>query len=99
MAGASLRQLWRGQLPLNVAFWRYLISYGLILNLVATFAALMAIVNEAHIAWAIFLHVLPLPYGIVSAVGTWRSADRSTDVLAHSARIMAILWLVFWLIL
>ncbi len=101
MAEASLRQLWQGQLPLNVAFWRYLINYGLILNLAATIAAIVAITSELHIAWAIILHLLPLPYGIVSAVGTWRSAGLTTENagFANAARIVIILWLAFWLIL
>ena len=31
-----LRALWRGELPLEVAFWHYAIYYGLILNLAAS---------------------------------------------------------------
>ena len=100
MAAASLRQLWQGQLPLNVAFWRYLINYGLILNLAATIAAIVAITSEFHIAWAIILHFLPLPYSLLSAVGAWRSADRSGEnsSLAKAAKIVVVLWLAFWLV-
>jgi hypothetical protein len=101
MAEASFRQLWRGELPLNVAFWRYLINYGLILNLAATIAAIVAIASELHIAWAIILHLLPLPYSIVSAVGTWRSADLCAENsgFANAAKIVVVLWMAFWLFL
>jgi hypothetical protein len=97
----TLNQLWRGQLPLDVAFWRYLINYGLILNLAATIAAIAAIASGLHIAWAIILHLLPLPYSIVSAVGTWRSADLSAENsgFANAAKTVVVLWLAFWLFL
>lgn len=100
MAAASLRQLWFGQLPLNVAFWRYLINYGMILNLAATISAIVAIANELHIAWAIILHFLPLPYSLLSAVGTWRSANCSGENagFANAAKIVIVLWLAFWLV-
>ena len=61
-----LRELWLGQLPLEVAFWKYAIIYGLALNLIATGTALVLIVLNAPIAIAIVMHLLPVPYSILA---------------------------------
>lgn len=97
----SLKQLWRGQLPLREAFWRYLITYDLILNLGATIATLTAILAEAPIALAIALHLLPLPYSLLAGIGTWRSTERyeGNPSLANAAKTAIIIWIVFWLFL
>ena|SRR3990170_6669720 len=89
-----LKQLWRGQLPLGEAFWRYTFSYNFMLNLAATIASLTLIVTKAPIALAIIVHFLPLPYAVLSAVGTWRSADRyeGKRSYAAAAKIAAIIW-------
>ena len=73
---ASLKALWLGQLPLREAFWRYAITYDLILNLAATMAALTLVLAEAPIVLAAIAHFLPLPYSLFAATGAWRSADR-----------------------
>ena len=96
---ALLMQLWRGQLPLQEAFWRYLITYDLILNLCATLSALTAVLASAPIALAAVLHLLPVPYSLFAATGAWRSADRyeGNPSLANAAKIAIIIWIGFWL--
>ena len=98
-AFTSFKQLWRGQLPLPEAFWRYFITYDLILNLVATTASLTTIVAGAPIALALVLHLLPVPYSLFAATGAWRSADRfeGNPSLANAAKIAIIIWIGFWL--
>ena len=98
-AFTSFKQLWRGQLPLPEAFWRYLITYDLILNLGATTASLTTILAEEPIALAVIIHLLPLPYSLFAAIGTWRSADRyeGNPSLANAAKIAIIIWIGFWL--
>ena len=95
----SFKQLWRGQLPLPEAFWRYLITYDLILNLMATTASLTTILAGAPIALALVLHLLPVPYSLFAATGAWRSADRfeGNPSLANAAKIAIIIWIGFWL--
>jgi hypothetical protein len=97
----SLKQLWLGQLPLREAFWRYAITYDLILNLAATMAALTLILAEAPIILAAIVHFLPLPYSLFAATGTWRSADRyeGNPSLVSAAKIAIIIWIGFWLFL
>ncbi len=96
---ASLKALWLGQLPLQEAFWRYTITYDLILNLAATMAALTLVLTEAPIILAAIVHFLPLPYSLFAATGTWRSADRyeGNPSLASTAKIAIIIWIGFWL--
>jgi hypothetical protein len=96
----SLKALWLGQLPLREAFWRYAITYDLILNLAATLAALTFILADTPIAFAVIVHFLPLPYSLFAAIGTWRSADRYDGNPSHAAtaKIALIIWIGFWLV-
>jgi hypothetical protein len=98
---ASLKQLWLGQLPLREAFWRYAITYDLILNLAATLAALTLILRDAPITLAVIIHFLPLPYSLFAATGTWRSADRydGNPSFANAAKAAIIIWIGFWVFL
>jgi hypothetical protein len=97
----SLKQLWLGQLPLREAFWRWLITYDLILNLFATMVALTLVLAEASIVLAAVVHFLPLPYSLFAASGTWRSADRyeGDPLHATAAKTVIIIWVVFLLFL
>lgn len=96
----SLKQLWLGQLPLREAFWRYAITYDLVLNLAATLGALTLVLAETPIVFAAFVHFLPLPYSLFAAIGAWRSADRYEGNPLHAsvAKIVLILWIGFWLV-
>jgi len=97
----SLRQLWLGQLPLHEAFWRWLITYNLVLHLVATMAALTLVLAEAPIIWAAIVHFIPLPYSLFAATGAWRSADRYNGNPFHviAAKAAIVIWIVFLLFL
>lgn len=95
----KLGEMWRGQLPLEVAFWHYAIYYGLLLNLAATTLSVILLLLEAPIALAVMVHVLPLPYSLVTAVGVWRSADRyeGRRNFATFARVGVLAWFCLWL--
>ena len=97
----SLKALWRGQLPLREAFWRYAITYDLILNLAATIAALTLILRDAPITLAVIVHFLPLPYSLFAATGAWRSADRydGNPSFANAIKVVIIIWVGFWVFL
>jgi hypothetical protein len=97
----SLKALWLGQLPLREAFWRYAITYDLILNLAATMAALTIILAEAPIVLAAIVHFLPVPYSLFAATGTWRSADTydGNPSVANAVKVVIILWVGFWVFL
>jgi hypothetical protein len=95
-----LKDLWRGRLPLDVAFWTYAIIYGLALNVAATAAALALIVLDAPIALAIAVHLLPVPYSVLATCGVWRSAEHYAGPPVVSTMIKAgvIVWFCFWLV-
>ena len=95
----KLRALWRGELPLEVAFWHYAIYYGLIVNLLTTTLSIVLLLADAPIVLVIAVHLIPLPYSAVTVFGVWRSADRrgQRDKFANFARIGVLAWFCLWL--
>jgi hypothetical protein len=94
-----MKALWRGELPLETAFWHYAIYYGLIINLVATTVSIVLLLIDASIALVVAVHLVPLPYSVVAAVGVWRSAHRygGSRKFADFARIGVLGWFCLWL--
>ncbi len=72
----QLRHLWRGELPLQTAFWNWAVLGGLIINLVSSAAFLLLMTSDQVIAALIVGYGLSVPYNILVSVGVWRSADR-----------------------
>jgi len=95
----KLGELWRGQLPLEIAFWHYAIYYGLIINLAATTISVILLLQDAPIAWFIVVHLLPVPYSVITACGVWRSAHhhKGQGGFATFTRVGVVLWFCFWL--
>ena len=89
-----LAALWRGELPLAQAFWEYAIAYGTIANIVATAAAIAAVLAGLPDAVAIFLFLTPLPYIFAAVVGVFRSAAtyRGPPEWAIMAKVGVIVW-------
>lgn len=71
-----LRHLWRGDLPLQNAFWNWAVLGGLIVNLASSAAFLLLMTADQLIAALIVGYGFSLPYNILASVGVWRSADR-----------------------
>jgi hypothetical protein len=90
----TLIALWSGDFPLGQAFWHYAIAYGTIANILATAAAIAAVLAGLPDAVAIGLHFLPLPYVVMAVVGVWRSADkyRGDPKWAGIAKAAVIVW-------
>ena len=96
--GNHLGKLWRGQLPLEIAFWHYAIYYGLILNLAVSTISIVLLLNDAPFTLVVPVHLVPLPYSVLAAVGVWRSARRrGSGKFPHFARIGVIAWFCLWL--
>ena len=91
---SGLKALWRGDMPLRVAFWWYAMLIGTLVNILASFA--FAAANDfgisTTVAFAVFL--LPIPYNLFAAIAVWRSAGRyaGPPIRAHLARVVIILW-------
>ena len=90
----QFRELWRGDLPLGQAFWKYAIAYGTIANLVATGAAITAATLGLPDLIAVCLFLSPLPYILAAVVGVLRSANKyqGSPDWATIAKIAVILW-------
>lgn len=72
----TIGHLWRGEVPLAIAFWHYAVVGGLVMNLVTTGAALTLLASSGSAAWAAVIFTLHWPYGLFMAMAVWRSADR-----------------------
>ena len=92
----ALVRLWRGEVLLRTAFWEYAIVYGLVLNAVATAAALTSHALGAPVALTAALFLSPIPYSVLFTVGVWRSASRyaGQQLWADLARIGVAIWAV-----
>ena len=86
--------LWTGETPLPVAFWRYGIVYGLIVNVVATVGALILFATDAPGWLGIAVYLAPTPYNLLVLVGVWRGAARwpGPRHWADLARVAITLW-------
>jgi hypothetical protein len=73
---AALRRLWRGELPLATAFWRWAVCGGLAVNLTTSVLFLVLLQADRPVEAVVVGYVMSVPYNIVVAVGVWRSADR-----------------------
>lgn len=71
----AVRRLWRGEVPLPIAFWHYACFGGLVVNLATTGAALALLAAGAPAALALAILALHLPYSLFMALAVWRSAD------------------------
>jgi hypothetical protein len=88
-------RLWRGELPLARAFWRWAVAGGVVVNLATTVLLLVLVMQGQTAAGLVIGHGIALPYNLVAAVGVWRSAARyaGPPQLAQAARIAAVLGL------
>jgi hypothetical protein len=91
MSAASefLRSRWRGEVPLQRLFWRDLLGLGTLLNLLASFAALIMAAMGLDSAAAVAMHFAPTPW----------NAFLTASVLRHpragpAQRGVAVAWLV-----
>lgn len=70
-------QRWQGQVPLAVLLWRDMLSVGTMINLTATFLAIIAIIQGANSWIAFALHLAPMPYNIFLLTAILRAPDRN----------------------
>jgi hypothetical protein len=72
----SLRKLWRGEIPLEEAFWTYAVVWGIAVNVLTSLAFLILVTMDFPIAAFIAGYGLSLPYNVVATVGVCRAAAR-----------------------
>jgi hypothetical protein len=94
---AILLRLWRGELPLEAAFWHWAVLGGLLVNM-ATSALFLALVTADRPALALIAGYAPsLPYNVLVTVAVWRAADRyqGARLWADLARLATAAGMVF----
>ena len=92
----SVVELWRGELPLDHAFWLWGVLGGGVVALFATLLAL-ALLTAGAPAWlAALAFAAHVPWNLVLLVGVWRSAGRPEvgGDTAFLARLVFVLWVV-----
>jgi hypothetical protein len=91
-AVGSLRQLWRGELPLSEAFWTWAVVGGIAVNLTTTVLFVILLSADQPLAALLAGHAISIPYNIVAVVGVWQSAARykGNQGLASLARMVAV---------
>ena len=86
----ELRRLWRGELPLDKAFWTYAVAGGLAVNLATSFAFLALVSADRPLGALVAGYGLSLPYNLLAAVGVWRAAERHDGDPARAALLRSI---------
>ena len=72
----KLRALWRGELSLDEAFWTWLVTIGLVINVASSLLFLTLITLDRPWAALLVGYGLSVPYNFLAVVGVWRSAAR-----------------------
>ncbi|MCZ0964503.1 hypothetical protein [Paracoccus benzoatiresistens] len=79
-----LQAFWRGDLPLDEAFWTWTVTIGLTINLLAIIALLTLISLERPWEALVAGYAFTVPYNIMAVIGTWRSAERYPGPTIHA---------------
>lgn len=79
---------WHGQLPLPQLFWRDMLGFGTLLNLVFLFITLMLYAQRVDPILAMLVHWVVLPLNVFLVVSVWRHHQAHSSFKAGAA-----LWL------
>ena len=63
---------WHAKVTLRQLFWLDMLAIGTVINLFASFAALMVVALIKEPTWALVLHFSPLPYNAFLLAAIWR---------------------------
>ncbi|MEX0301653.1 MAG: hypothetical protein AB3N24_04450 [Leisingera sp.] len=87
-----LARLWRGELPLQTAFWNWAVLGGIVINFVSSGMFMFLLVSDQVILALIAGYLLSVPYNLFVAVGVWRSADNyeGDRRLADAAKLVTV---------
>jgi hypothetical protein len=68
---------WRGEVSPSRLLWRDMIGVGTLINLLASFAALMLAAQGVALPLAVALHFAPLPLNVFLFAALWRTPRRT----------------------
>jgi hypothetical protein len=74
----ALQRFWRGEAPLDVAFWNWAVIGGLLVNISTSIGFFLLMQAREPVAALIVGYGLSLPYNVLAVIGVWRSAARDT---------------------
>jgi hypothetical protein len=80
---------WRGEVGTSTVFWRDMLGVGTVLNLLASFVALVLSSHGAPPWLPVAVHFAPLPYNVLLFRAVLRSKPGGQAV-----RVVALIWLV-----
>lgn len=80
----GLVPLWRGELPLGVAFWTWAVCWGIAINTATKLGFLVLLSYDRVVPAMLVNYGLTLPFNIVAMVGVWRSATRYPGSSVHA---------------
>jgi len=62
--GNFFSRRWNAQLPLSVLLWRDMLGVGTLVNVFASFIAMVLIAQDVHAGYALAVHLAPMPYNL-----------------------------------
>jgi hypothetical protein len=80
----KLPALWRGELSLDEAFWTWLVTIGLVINVASSLLFLTLITLDRPWSALLVGYALSVPYNVLAVVGVWRSAARYQGPSLHA---------------
>jgi hypothetical protein len=92
--GGFFVRRWRGEVAWPTLFWRDIMGVGTLLNLAASFGALMLVALGSPGAAAVALHFAPVPYNVFLFAALWRLARRPALAVAAAAAWLALMTVV-----
>jgi hypothetical protein len=69
-------RMWRGDLPLDVAFWNWAVIGGLLVNIMTSIVFFLLLQSGQALLAVVVGYALSVPYNVLAMVGVWRSAGR-----------------------
>ena len=70
----AILRLWRGELPLPVAFWNWAVIGGFAVNAATSLLFLFLVMQDEPFIAFVIGYALSIPYNLLATVGVWRSA-------------------------
>jgi hypothetical protein len=92
--GGYVMRRWRGEITLRTLFWRDMLGIGTVVNLLASFVALLAAAQGVDVRVAVALHFAPLPYNLFLFMAAWRAPNRTAFTSAIAAAWLAVMTIV-----
>lgn len=92
--GTFVARRWRGAVAWPVLFWRDMLAIGTVVNLLASFGALVLASQGAPMALAVLVHFAPLPYNLFLFLALWRLPRRPALVALAAAAWLVVMTVV-----